>query len=99
MVDLTLNTIKLIEKYFSPDEKDLIISFLSEECGDNLPFHDNCGPIDMERIRFAAIKVSNGELSKLESAVELAKVDWRDLLVHAEFADDTKAHIIWASKK
>jgi len=87
MEKITLRTAQLISKYFSVDKKDLVISSLIEECGNNLPSCENNTPTDMERIHFAVIKLSNGELDKLEAAIELAKRDWRDLLVAAGFCE------------
>jgi hypothetical protein len=53
---------------------------------------------ELERFRFAALKYSNGDLSRLERAVKLAQEDWRDLLVGAGFADDVEAHKRWEPK-
>jgi len=50
----------------------------------------------MERLRFAAIKVSKGEMSVFREAMDLAKLDWRDLLVWAGFANDIHEHRKWA---
>ena len=48
------------------------------------------------RIRFAAIKVSNGDKKQFFAAVEQAKKDWRDLLMWAEF-ENPDAHHSWAN--
>ncbi len=50
---------------------------------------------EFERFRFAALRLSNGDLRKLEQAVELAKRDWRDLLMAAGFGEDVTAHERW----
>jgi hypothetical protein len=39
-----------------------------------------------ERIRAAIILLADGDLTRFRQAVELAKTDWRDLLVAAELA-------------
>jgi len=49
----------------------------------------------MDRIRFAALKLSKGDLERLQEAVRLAKIDWRDLLVAAGFANDINIHQSW----
>lgn len=49
----------------------------------------------IERIQFAAVKVSEGCLDRLADAIHLATVDWRDLLVSAGFANDPDAHLKW----
>jgi diaminohydroxyphosphoribosylaminopyrimidine deaminase/5-amino-6-(5-phosphoribosylamino)uracil reductase len=48
-----------------------------------------------ERVRLAALRVSGGSRAKLDEAIALAKLDWRDLLVEAGFADDVDAHERW----
>jgi hypothetical protein len=72
---------------------------LTNKCGSNLPFCDNCGPFDLERIRFATLKISAGSLDRLQQAVDLATQDWRDLLVAADFANDVNAHTRWIPQK
>ena len=49
----------------------------------------------MDRIRLAAIKLSNGVYAKLVEAVSLANTDWRDLLMAAGFGYDIDAHNKW----
>jgi hypothetical protein len=66
---------------------------LVDECGTNLPLMDD--PELVDRIRVAAIKMSDGDMAKLREAVEVAKVDWRDLLVAAGFGHDAHAHRRW----
>ena len=68
-------------------------SLLVDECGDNLPLMDD--PELVDRIRIAALKVSEGDLARLRDAIDLAKVDWRDLLVIAGFGTDVLAHRRW----
>lgn len=48
-----------------------------------------------DRIRIAALKVSGGDLDRLVDALIVARTDWRDLLVAADFAHDTEAHLNW----
>lgn len=45
-------------------------------------YHHN----EQNRVRVGILKASNGDLVKMRSLVELAKCDWRDLLVEAEFS-------------
>jgi hypothetical protein len=51
---------------------------------------------DGERLRFAALRVSGGDLRKLHRAIEMP--DWRDLLVAAGFAEDVRAHESWTPR-
>lgn len=68
---------------------------LADRCGATLPGipaeHDQL----IERIQLAALRLSAGRLGGLNKAVELAALDWRDLLVAAGFADDPTAHTRW----
>jgi hypothetical protein len=92
---LTVETQRRLEALFSSDDRVRAARILTDECADNLPFHDEATPRSLERIRFAALKLSGGRIAELESAVALAKLDWRDLLVAADFAHDTTAHESW----
>jgi hypothetical protein len=47
------------------------------------------------RCEIAALKVSRGSIERLKSAVKLYHLDWRDLLMSADFGSDTKAHENW----
>jgi len=96
MNDLTSDTRKVIERLF-PAQRDEVCDLLTRECGDNLPL---TGPRSAasshERIRFAVLKISNGDVTKLRDAVEHAKIDWRDVLMGAGFGDSLTAHKEWA---
>jgi hypothetical protein len=73
-------------------DREEVARLLIEECGNNLPFLQDLDEHGLERFRFAVLKLSEGDLAKLKSALNLAKTDWRDLLVAADFAQDIKAH-------
>ncbi len=92
---LSADTVARLEVLFAPADREEATQLLVDLCGDNLPFCENSTSTSLERIRFAALKQSCGELSALYAAVELANVDWRDLLVAADFADDPEAHRAW----
>lgn len=49
----------------------------------------------IERIGAAILRQSDGSISKLEAAIELAQHDWRDLLMVAGFGYDLAAHEVW----
>ena len=68
---------------------------LITRCGANLPLWRETDPRGLERIRFAALKLSDGDLGELRRAVEIANVDWRDVLVAAGFGHDPRAHELW----
>ncbi|MFB3430912.1 MAG: hypothetical protein ABL309_08325 [Phycisphaerales bacterium] len=48
-----------------------------------------------DRALIAAIKYSQGQISRLKVAIVLGESDVRDLLCEAGFAHDTKAHLHW----
>jgi hypothetical protein len=95
--DLTLTdgTKKRIALLFHPNEHPLADRLLREECGRNLPSMANASGSDLERIHFAALKVSDGNMKSLRLAIRLAQIDWRDLLVNAGFELDPLTHKDW----
>jgi len=96
---LSPETQRRLEILFRKGNRDAAAKLLIEECGTNLPFCEKSNEFDMERIRFAAIKLSRGDFLDLREAVELAKLDWRDLLCTAGFGSDVKAHEKWLPHK
>jgi len=95
---LSPKTQQRLEILFGKDHRFEATRLLIEECGNNLPYCENLDEYGLERIRFAALKLSAGDLSSLLNAVTLAKTDWRDLLMAADFGDDTRAHERWIPK-
>lgn len=96
MVPLTARTQALVDAIFAEPERERAAALLRERCARNLPWLEHATPQSLDRIRFAALKVSGGDLELLQRAVVLAQTDWRDLLVAAGFADDAEAHLGWA---
>src|SRR5215471_12768684 len=96
MVELSERTASHVRLLFSADHVADAIRLLREECADKLPIVGSTStPSSLERIRFAALRLSGGDIGRLRYAIELANADWRDLLVAAEFADDVHAHETW----
>ena len=93
---LTDTTLRLIEHLFARDQHDAVGAVLMEECGTNLPFCDAQDAVGLERVRFAVLMLSGGDINKLEAMVTHAKVDWRDVLVWAGFGYSLTAHERWA---
>ena len=85
----------LVQKLFAPAEQAEAGDLLVQECGTNLPFCQSLDEFGLERVRFAALKVSGGDLGKLYEAVDLAQQDWRDLLMAAGFGHSLTAHREW----
>ena len=82
-------------RLFAPGDQAPAEALLLERCGRNLPGTLDWPEWGIERIQFAALKVSGGAMPALTEAVDLANTDWRDLLVAAGFAHDPKAHESW----
>ena len=97
MIELTNKTLQLVTKLFQENDWLEAIDLLKCECAENLYLHDKTIVDGNERIRFAAIKLSEGNLGKLYCAVDLAQKDWRDLLMISNFEHDINDHEIWAN--
>ncbi len=98
MVDLSPETSRRVDILFSPDDRAKARELLVQNCGNNLPFCRESTMYQLERVRFAALKYSDGDLGALERAVTLAQRDWRDLLMATGFANDVRAHQRWIPK-
>jgi hypothetical protein len=75
---LSPETERRVSILFSPETRAEASRLLAEQCGNNLPFCEKLDQFQMERWR-----LSEGNIEKLSKAIELAKLDWRDLLVSA----------------
>jgi hypothetical protein len=88
---LTTGTQQRIAMLFQPNDVELVSSLMTNECGANLTKY----PELLERIRYAVLKLSHGDLDTLQRAIDIAKRDWRDALVFAGFGSSLKAHESW----
>jgi hypothetical protein len=96
MLALSERTEKLVNSVFADQAARYIVrAKLVNECGNGVPFCENSSPEEMDRIRFSVIKLSEGDMKKLENAIKLANVDWRDLFMLAGFGYDVGAHNEW----
>ena len=86
---LSEETKRRVELLFRPEDQLQATGLLDLQCGYNLPGFKRASEHEFERIRFAALKLSDGDLSKLRRAVELAQLDFRDLLMAAGFGEIT----------
>jgi hypothetical protein len=94
-VPLSAETARRVRILFRGDERDEAERMLIEKCADNLPFVEADDGTGIERLRYAALKVSDGKISRLHEALDLAKIDWRNLLMEAGFGEDEAAHLSW----
>jgi len=83
-----------LEALFPMEEWETADKLLAERCGEGLPLGHADGDF-YERVRFAALKLSGGDLRQLERAVEIANIDWRDTLVAAGFGHSASIHREW----
>lgn len=96
-VELSSRTTSCIERVFADRNARRVASeLLRAECAENVPLWDDNSPEGLDRIRIAALKLSEGNLERLREAVSLAQTDWRDVLVAAGFGNDASAHLHWA---
>jgi hypothetical protein len=93
---LSETTLRLIERLFPRDDHDAVSALLGNDCGTNLPFCETQDAAGLERIRFAVLMLSDGNVATLRSVIEQAKIDWRDVLVSAGFGYSLTEHERWA---
>ncbi len=83
MKGLSPRTWVLVQQIFPADAGTAEL-LLVTECGQNLPFCEDRDEYQLERLRFAALKISGGNLARLQEAIDGGKHDWRDELIWAE---------------
>jgi hypothetical protein len=89
---LSSETEKRIELLFAPDEREWVRAILREAWSDAPDLWWSAA--DPERIRFAVLKLSAGNLDLLRSWVNEANIDFRDVLMPAGFGDP-ESHKRW----
>lgn len=94
-VPLSPETRRRLDVLFPGRDREKAERLLVEDCGHRLPSCERSDSKGLDRLRFAALKLSGGNYKKLVEAVELAKIDWRDLLMAAGFGYDVRAHEDW----
>jgi hypothetical protein len=92
---LTAATLRRVDLLFAPGDRPEAARLLATQCGNNLPFLEQATPSELDRFRYAALRLSGGDLNRLREAIRLAKSDWRDLLMAAGFGEDVNAHRRW----
>ncbi len=84
---------KVCQRFDNEDQGE-VIRLLEKECGRGLPFHERATPQDLERVRLAVLKLSDGNLSELRKQVNIARTDWRDVLCFAEQPEAFKMSLV-----
>jgi hypothetical protein len=95
VIELSSRTRDCLHAVFPPKDFAEAEGLISEDCAESIPLWRDQTPAGLERIRLAVIRLSNGELASLRSAIREANTDWRDVLVAAGFANDIDAHRHW----
>jgi hypothetical protein len=94
-VPLSPETSRRLDSLFQGAAREAAAALLATQCADNLPLWVNADELGLERIRFAVLKLSNGDFTELQRLVRAAQVDWRDVLVAAGFAHSARVHESW----
>jgi hypothetical protein len=94
--DLSERTLMVVSKMFPEQQHEEVERILASERGNNLPSHATSDPTRLERVRFAVLKLSAGNLVTLRETIEDAKMDWRDTFMAAGFGYDVMEHERWA---
>lgn len=94
-IPLSERTRRLIAKLFSESDGFIISQCLYRSVSDNIPDCDDSSPEDMERIRFAILKLTKQSPLNLAVGIYLAQTDWRDLFMSAGFGEDVNRHMKW----
>jgi hypothetical protein len=76
--ELSQRVAALIEKVFSAADVPQIRRMLRE-------FHWAPQPLIDERIHLDILEICDGKMEKVRKLVDLAKIDWRDLIMVAEY--------------
>ena len=99
MLALSKKTEDVLNAFFPDRFRDQARELIEDMCGNNLPFCENYNSEQMERIRFSALKLSEGRIDMLCDAIDLAARDWRDLLMAANFGHDPQSHLEWYNNR
>lgn len=95
MIELSEDTTTLVDFLFvNPSVNEKMKEKLRKDCLENIPFCENSNPKEMERIRFAILKLTSEQMNSTDW-FELARCDWRDLFMVAGFGHDIHAHEKW----
>jgi len=92
---LSDKTEEIIESLFLIDHHKEIKELLLKDCSNNLSGCNDWSQENLERVWFSVLKISEGNMEKLYSAISLAQTDYRDLFMCAGFGHDADAHKKW----
>ncbi len=98
MSELSRRTDQLARRLFPSEIVGRVRARLQSECGTEALGCNGSTPEQMERIHFAVIRLGAADVDALNRAIQLAKTDWRDLLMEADFGESLTAHDEWYSR-
>lgn len=85
----------LIDAHCPPERAAVIRQLLSDECSVTLPGIKPDWTQLIERIQAGVLRSTGWDPGLIAARIRLARVDWRDLLVAADFANSLSAHVAW----
>jgi hypothetical protein len=71
VAELSEGTWRRLNRLFPEELQSQVATILEGECGNNLPFLTGSDKYQLERVRFAVLKLSDVEIDKLLDAVIL----------------------------
>ena len=92
---LSQRTLQAIEILYPLTEREVVREILESECSKTKLGCAGWSTSQMERIWFAVLKLGSEAPGTFLDAVELARTDWRDLLMAANFGEDINLHKKW----
>lgn len=95
MSELSRRTDLLIRHLFAPACVDAVRARIRGDCGTEALGFPGATPEQMERVHFAVIRLGAADEAALTRAIELARIDYRDLLMNADFGFSLVAHDEW----
>jgi hypothetical protein len=78
---LDADQLETIHRDFPARDQADIVRLLTEECGTNLPLLASGREKEIQRIRRAVLKLSAGSVDQFLYWLDVAKRDWRDVLI------------------
>lgn len=94
-IPLSPETRRKLKRVFREEDKVEAERLLVNECADNLPLAGSTDEFKSERIRFAVMRLSKGNIEELKNQIHAAQQDWRDVLLAAGFARYVDQHKRW----
>jgi hypothetical protein len=75
---LTAAVSQKIDAIFPPESREAARRMIAERCGADLPLSNHIGPdpSGFDRIRFAVLKLSGGDLERLRREIDDAHLKW-----------------------